>query len=327
MAQEALGTTMPAVLGSGVNESTAVSREIASIQGAIFMARQFPRDEEMAKKKILAACERPGLAFSAVYKYARGGTTIEGPSIRLAEQLAQSWGNIDYGIRELEQANGESVVEAYAWDMETNTRQVKRFVVPHERYTRKGTFALNDPRDIYEAVANNGARRLRACILGVIPGDISEMAVEACKRTQVGAVKIDKDSVDKLLKAFDEYKVGQASIEARIQRNISAIDAYQMNELRNIYMSIRDGVGSPSDYFDMDIKPKGQQQGLGADKKESKKEEAPPAPEKEEPKTSDKKEAKTATPPKKEEEKPKIEEQTVEDLFSGGAGFEEEQPF
>ena len=41
--------------------------------------------------------------------------------------LAQNWGNIQYGIRELSSENGESTVEAFAWDVETNTRQTKVF--------------------------------------------------------------------------------------------------------------------------------------------------------------------------------------------------------
>ena len=80
-----------------------------------------------------------GLAQSAVYSYARGGSSVTGPSIRLAEMLAQNWGNIQYGIRELSSENGESTVEAFAWDVETNTRQTKVFQVPHIRYTRNGS--------------------------------------------------------------------------------------------------------------------------------------------------------------------------------------------
>ncbi len=74
----------------------------------------------------------------------------------------------------------QSTVEAFAWDVEeANTRQTKVFQVRHWRHTKQGGYKLTDPRDIYELVANNGARRLRACILGVIPGDVIDAAV-AC---------------------------------------------------------------------------------------------------------------------------------------------------
>src|SRR5699024_1372946 len=145
--------------------------------------KRFPRDPVEAMDRILQACTRPTLAEGALYSYSRGGSEITGPSIRLAEAIAQAWGNTQFGIRELEQRNGESTVEAYAWDLESNTRQAKVFQVPHERHTQRGTTRLTDPRDIYELVANQGARRLRACILGVVPGDVTEAAVRQCETT------------------------------------------------------------------------------------------------------------------------------------------------
>lgn len=75
-----------------------------------------------------------------MYEYPRGGTKVTGPSIRLAEAMAQNWGNLDYGLIELEQKAGESQVMAYAWDLETNTRQTIVFSVPHIRATKREMF-------------------------------------------------------------------------------------------------------------------------------------------------------------------------------------------
>jgi hypothetical protein len=178
-----------------------------------------------------------------------GGTDITGPSIRLAEAIAQNWGNLQYGIREIEQRGGESVVEAFCWDMETNTRQVKVFVVPHERYTRNGSKRLEDPRDIYELVANQGARRLRACILGVVPGDVVEDAVDQCEKTLVSKIKIDKKSIEGMLTSFEKYGVTKDMIEKRIQRRIESITPALMGSLIKIGMSMKDGMSKASDWF------------------------------------------------------------------------------
>ena len=158
-------------------------RAIAEVQAAMVIARMNPRDPIAAMDRILNACTRPTLANAAVYTYNRGGSDVSGPSIRLAEAMAQSWGNMQFGIRELEQRGGESTVQAFAWDVETNTRREVTFQVPHVRYTKRGTTRLEDPRDMYEMVANQGARRLRACILAVIPGDVTEAAVAQCETT------------------------------------------------------------------------------------------------------------------------------------------------
>jgi len=225
-------------------------REIAEVQAAMVIAKRFPRDPVAAMDRILTACTRPGLAEGALYTYARGGSDITAPSIRLAEVAAQAWGNIQFGIRELEQRSGESTVEAYAWDIETNTRQVKVFQVAHLRYTKNGSRALTDPRDIYEVTANQGARRLRACILGVIPGDVIEAAVSQCEKTLKTSADTGSEAVKKMLTAFEAFQVTKAQIEKRIQCRIEAIRPAQMVHLKKIYASLRDGMSSPSDWFE-----------------------------------------------------------------------------
>jgi hypothetical protein len=224
-------------------------RAIAETKAAMIIAKQFPRDINQAIKNIETACKRPALAEQAVYEYARGGSDITGPSIRLAEAMAQAWGNVQFGIRELSQANGESTVEAFAWDIENNTRQVKVFQVAHQRFTRKGGYALKDPRDIYELVANNGARRLRACILGVIPGDVTETALKQAEDTILKSVDLSPEGVAKVVDAFQRFGVNQAMIEKRIQTNISAITARKVVSLRRIYNSLNDGMGKVGDFF------------------------------------------------------------------------------
>ncbi|MDO6644552.1 hypothetical protein [Acinetobacter guillouiae] len=226
-----------------------VQRSVAEVQAALVIAKQFPRNPIEAYDRVMNACQRPGLAQSAVYSYARGGSSISGPSIRLAEMLAQNWGNIQYGIRELSSENGESTVEAFAWDVETNTRQTKVFQVPHKRYTRNGSKKLEDPRDIYELVANNGARRLRACILGVIPGDVVDAAVDQCEKTIHASADTSPEGVQKLVVAFEQFNVTKADIEGFIQRRVDAITPANVVSLRKIFTSLRDGISSPKDWF------------------------------------------------------------------------------
>ena len=226
-------------------------RAIAEVQAALVIAKQFPRNPIEAYDRVMNACQRPGLAKSSVYSYARGGTSVTGPSIRLAEMLAQNWGNIQYGIRELSSENGESTVEAFAWDVETNTRQTKVFQVSHMRQTRNGSKKLTDPRDIYELVANNGARRLRACILGVIPGDVVDAAVAQCEKTIRSNADTSPDGVQKLLKSFEKHGVTREAVEKRIQCRIEAISPAQVVSLITIGTSIKDGMSSAQDWFEV----------------------------------------------------------------------------
>lgn len=229
------------------------ARESQEVQAMMVIAKRFPRDPIDAMDRIIKSCTRPTLAQSAIYSYPRGGQSVEGPSIRLAETLAQEWGNIQYGIRELSQSNGESTVEAFAWDIQTNTRQVKVFQVPHVRYSKKGKTILTDPRDIYELVANNGARRLRTCILGVIPGDVIEAAVQQCSFTLKATADTSPEGLKKLADYFlTNFGVTQEMIGKRYQCRFEALRPAQVVQLRTITQSLKDGMSTPKDWFDMD---------------------------------------------------------------------------
>ena len=249
-----MSTANPFALATNRSSNTALAdasrdKKVAEVQSQMGIAKRFPRDPIAAVDRILNACTRPTLAESALYSYSRGGSDVTGPSIRLAEALAQSWGNIDCGVREVEQANGVSTMESYATDLESNYRVSKIFTVPHFRYTKAGTKKLEDPRDIYELTANQGARRLRACILSVIPGDVVEAAVKQCETTLHASADITPDAIKKMLAVFAQFGVTPQQIEARIQRRIDAIQPAQVVSLKKIYASLRDGMSSPGDWF------------------------------------------------------------------------------
>lgn len=241
----------PATTHQNTMIDTQSARESQEVQAMMVIAKRFPRDPVEAMDRILRACTRKTLAQSAMYTYPKGGQEVQGPSIRLAETLAQEWGNIQYGIRELSQANNESTVEAFAWDIQTNTRQVKIFQVPHIRYSKKaGKTLLTDPRDIYELVANNGARRLRACILGVIPGDVIEEAVKQCDITLKASEDTSPEGLRKIAEGFAKIGITQEMIARRYQCRFEAIRPAQIVQLRKIYTSIKDGMSNREDWFD-----------------------------------------------------------------------------
>lgn len=242
---------------AGAAAQMMVSRQAQEVQAAMVVAKRFPRDEVLAMDRILKACQRTSLAAAAVYEYPRGGETVTGPSIRLAEALAQNWGNVDFGVIELEQRPGESQVMAYAWDLETNTRQSKVFTVPHIRQTRSGSYPLKDPRDIYEMVANQGARRMRACILGVIPGDVVDAAIAQCDKTLKESNKKPlEERITNVCEAFqNDFQITVDSLEKYIGRKAQAFSETDVIRLGKVYRSLKDGVIG-SDYFMEKLKNK-----------------------------------------------------------------------
>jgi hypothetical protein len=239
--------------GAGAAIEIAQTRAAQEVQAAMTVAKRFPRDENVAFARVMRSCQRPGLAEVACYAYPRGDQTVTGPSIKLAQALAQSWGNIDYGWIELEQRRGYSQVMAYAWDLETNTRRALVFTVKHERHTRKGITLLTDPRDIYEVCANQAARRVRSCILGVIPGDLIEAAVVECDKTLAGQSKEPfGDRLRKMVAAFDKIGVKQERVEKRLGHKIDSTSETELVTLGKIYRTITDNEANPNDYFEPD---------------------------------------------------------------------------
>mgnify|MGYP001010559095 CR=1 FL=1 len=230
-----------------------VSRQAQEVQAAMVVAKRFPRDEYDAVNRIMKACKRKTLAEQSHYTYPRGGEQITGPSIRLAEAIAQAWGNIDYGVIELDQTDGKSDMMAYAWDLETNTRSTKIFTVTHVRNTKKGSKQLTDGRDIYELSANMGARRVRSCILAIIPGDVVDMAEEECKKTLRGAYSEPlEERIMKMLQAFEnEFSVDKILIEKYIGYVVTRFSEQDFIKLRGVYKSLKDGMAKREDYFDM----------------------------------------------------------------------------
>ena len=242
------------VAASQQTTDTMVStREAQEVQAAVFMAKRFPRNENESIARILRACDRIGLATKAVYSYPKGGTNVTGPSVRLAEAMAQAWGNIQSGVVELEQRDGESTCMAYCWDIETNTRECKIFTVKHQISTKKGMKVLTDPREIYELVANQGARRKRACILNIIPGDITELALERCNKTLQGGSR--RPLIDRLREMVDffqtRYSVPLSSIEKYFGYTLDAFTEQDGIALANIHNALKDGEAKREDYFQL----------------------------------------------------------------------------
>jgi hypothetical protein len=226
------------------------SREAADAMASIAIAKRFPRDEAAAFNKVMVACRRPSLAELSQYEYSRGGTKVTGPSIHLAKAIASAWGNMEFGWRELSRQVGESTVESFSWDKETNTRMSQVFQVKHWRDTKQGGYALKDERDIYELCANQAARRMRACILSIVPGDVVESALLECDKTLSGQNKAPLiDRIRKMAAAFADAGVSHEMLETFLGCKLDACSEANLTRLRKIYAAIRDGVAKIEDHF------------------------------------------------------------------------------
>lgn len=236
-------------------QETQRSREIAEVQAAIVAAKQCPRDEAAATNRILAACSRPTLANLAVYQFTRGGD-VSGPSIHLAKIIANAWGNIDYSWRILQDGQQTALVQAVAWDLETNIRAHRTFTVAYQRVSRKNgqtvITPLTEDRDRYECVANAAARRLRAAILDIIPADVTEAALAQVQATQEEAQRKEGDLGQRIASMLDKFAaigIDRDTIETYIGRSVDHITPALFARLGQAYKAITEGVSTADDIF------------------------------------------------------------------------------
>ncbi len=243
-----------AAVRGGASQATSIeqSRAVAEVQAAVMVAQKCPRDETAALSKAMQSCKTWEVAESAFFKFPRGGESVSGETIHLAVELARCWGNVSYGIMELDRDDlrAQSEMLAFAWDLETNTQSRMTFIVPHRRDTRSGAKALVDMRDIYENNANNGARRLRECIFRVLPAWLKENAKAACHDTLQKGVGDKPVSVQvaEMIAAFEKVGISRARVEAKVG-TIAKLTAPDLANLRVSFRSISRNEVSADDEF------------------------------------------------------------------------------
>lgn len=244
----------PSATAERIGQATAVeqARAVAEVQAAIVVAQQCPRDLVTARDQMLESCSQPALAERAFFRFSRGGSQISGASVQLAREIARCFGNIQYGIAELrrDDGHGQSEMQAFAWDVQNNTRASTTFIVEHVRDTRQGRSKLTDQRDIYENNANNGARRLREQIFAVIPAWFVEEAKARCQQTlEDGGGKPLAQRVSDIIDAFASLKVTEKQLESRLGKSRGAWDARDVAQLIVIGQSLRNGEVTKEDEF------------------------------------------------------------------------------
>ena len=230
------------------------NKAIAEAQGRLVIAKRFPRDRVAAFNNLMIACSRSILAEKALYSYPRDNQMVSGASIRLAEEAARCWGNVDFGIKELSQKDGESEMMAYCWDMETNVISSQQFVVKHIKDTKNGSKNLTKQRDRYENNANMANRRLRSRILAILPPDLIESAIEKCKQTLAGDSKKPlEDSIKELATCFGSLGINKVLLDKRLGKSMDIMTFDEVADYIGIYNSIIHGESRISDWFDVKV--------------------------------------------------------------------------
>lgn len=242
-----------------VGQATAIeqSRAAAEVYAAVLAAKQAPRDVQQAIREMEEACRMRELADHAFFRMPRAGQQITGPTVHLARELARCWGNIQYGVSELRRDDyaGQSEMQAFAWDLQSNARSASIFIVPHARDAKrdgkKVVERLTDIAQVYESNANAGARRVREAVFAVLPLWFVEQAKTLCVKTiEDGGGKPLQQRIKTCVDLFAGLGVAEEQLVDKVGRPIGKWSAMDLVPLTVIYQSIQRGETSIGEEFE-----------------------------------------------------------------------------
>lgn len=235
-----------------IGQVTAVeqARAVAEVAAAVQVAQQFPRDMDAVKVEVVAACRTLSLARKAFYAVQNRG---EGKSVHLARELARAFGNFQSGVHELrrDDARGESEIQAFAWDVQTNNRSTRTFVSPHQRMKSGARVPLVDLQDVYLSNQNVGARAMRECIFAALPNWLVDLAEDTCRATlNAGDGRPLDERKRNAVAHFDRLGVRVAQLEARLRRPVAQWDGESLATLEVVFRSLQNGETTVEEQFE-----------------------------------------------------------------------------
>lgn len=151
------------------------------------------------------------IAESCMYSVPRGGKMITGPSVRLAEMCATSWGNLHVGARVIDATDTEVIAQAVAWDLEANVRltvEAQRSIVG-----KRGRFD-DDMIRVTGMAAISIA--LRNAIFRVIPRAYVQAVYDKARQVAVGDAKTLAARREDLLARLGKMGATQERVLARL---------------------------------------------------------------------------------------------------------------
>ncbi len=249
--EEETGLSTRREVSGELSTAAAVAAAQQEIQASIVIARKFPRNEDQCFERLMKACKRTSFAEDAAYSFPRGGAEVTGPSVNVAREAARVWGNIRYGLYVIRDDEESRQIRGWSWDMETNTKVEAEDDFQKLVYRKKQGWVKPDERDLRELTNRRGAILVRNCLLQILPKDLVEDALNACKKTLESKAAQDPDGErKKIILAFSDLNITPEMLEKKLGHLLAESTPKEIADLRKIYASIRDGNSTWHEYIE-----------------------------------------------------------------------------
>jgi hypothetical protein len=227
----------------------------AEIDSLIFRAQQQPRSLKLFVNEALSmATLNEDIADSCAYALPRGGKTVEGPSVRLAEIVAAAYGNLRTGSRVIYNDGKHITAQGVVHDLQKNilhTEEVQRSILQHEwepdpnqtgrnRKTGKMVTMNEDMQTITGRAAC--AIAYRNAIFKVVPAALIQDIYEKVKETAKGTEQTLAARRLKAVNYFTALGVKDVQIYQILEvKGIEDIDLDKFGLLRGMCSAHRNG--------------------------------------------------------------------------------------
>jgi len=214
-----------------------VSRSESEVQAAL--AHRFPRDIQRASSNAMAlATSTEDMAAACFYAMPRGSQTVEGPSVRLAELLAQCWGNLRASSYVIEIGEKTVTARGVCWDLENNyfiTQDRSR------RITKRNGDRYND--DMIEKTANAICSiAYREAVFRCVGKAVIDPIWQECRRVSIGESRSVSSSWAGCCGSYAKMGVQESQLLDRLGHdNPSQVTRDDIGTLRGLFTAIKDG--------------------------------------------------------------------------------------
>lgn len=268
LAREAEPSTALAPVAE-TSSSAVAAREKAAVEARYLMAMGRPRNPDQARLRILDACKRPRFAETAIYAKPVGAKSIEGLSVRFAEEARRGWGNLDVTSMIVFDDAERRIYRVTTTDLETNASESQDVVI--EKFVERSSVRSGQTvvstrtntggRTVYRIEADEDAllnkvnaqisKARRNGILAMIPSDIREEAEE-----QVRATRKRRDAEDpagarkRILDSFWSIGVTAEQVAEFIGKPLEQVNPAELDLLRSVYTAVKDGEATWADVME-----------------------------------------------------------------------------
>ena len=220
----------------------------AEIDAQVATAKAFPRSVKMSMDRALSmATVNEEVAASCSYAVPRQGKSIEGPSVRLAEIVCSTFGNIRAGARVIANDGKTITAQGICHDLESNnsvTVEVKR------KITNKTGQTFSEDMQV---VTGNAACAIayRNAVFKVIPAALVDDIYEKVKEVAKGKAETLVQRRDKALNYARSLNVKDEQICVVLDiKKVEDIDLDKLATFRGMLSAIKNGESTVKDIFE-----------------------------------------------------------------------------